>query len=110
MKIAVQKNHIRSQYCTEVLIMLKNGVKVIRVGTLGGADGEIKTTYINRNDIVPVKFDRIHAMHPVVIKLSDRQATIGHFPITENVEISNRLAFELIFGPYVYHSYQYFQV
>lgn len=99
-------------YCGNPIteIYMKKDMSNIRVSLLVNSDGNIKNTYVSRSDIVPVQFDRIQAMQPIVVKTRGKEQIIGHFPITDKVELSNPLAFELIFGPSAYNSFQYFQV
>ena len=72
--------------------------------------GSIKHTFVKRTDLVAVRFDRLQAMQPIIVRVDNRPLLIGHYPITSKCEITNRLAFELAFGPAAYNSFQYFQV
>lgn len=87
-------------------IYMKTDMSKIRISTMINGDGEFKYSYLNREDINAVKFQRVQAMQPIYAK----NKCLGHFPVTRETIISNRLAFELAFGPHSYNSYQFFQV
>jgi len=81
----------------------------VRIGTMIDSHGSIKHTFVKRTDLVAVRFDRLQAMQPIIVRVDNRPLLIGHYPITSKCEITNRLAFELAFGPAAYNSFQYFQ-
>jgi len=81
----------------------------VRIGTMIDSHGSIKHTFVKRTDLVAVRFDRLQAMQPIIVRLDNRPVLIGHYPITSKCEITNRLAFELAFGPAAYNSFQFFQ-
>jgi hypothetical protein len=101
-------NPLKSEAITE--IHMNKDLSQIRIQKLFTADGKRKTLYAKRENIIQVKFDRVQAMQPLYVRIEDEEHLIGHFPITDKVEISNTLAFELLFGPSAYNTFQYFQV
>ena len=87
-------------------IHMKTDMSKIRISTMIDGDGKIKYSYFSRTDINPVQFERVQAMQPIYVK----GKCLGHFPVTRETTVANRLAFELAFGPHAYNAYQFFQV
>ena len=64
---------------------------------------------IARKSVVPVEFDQIQAMQPLIIREGSSEELLGHFPVTKEVSVGNTVAFELVFGPSCYNTFQFFQ-
>ena len=65
---------------------------------------------VSRSSFVPVEFDQIQAMQPLIIREEgSSEVLLGHFPVTKEVAVGNTVAFELVFGPSCYNTFQFFQ-
>lgn len=62
---------------------------------------------VPRNKLgAPIEFDQVQAVIPVN---TTENIFIGRFPITHDCNIEDRIIFELLFGPFVYNSFQFFK-
>ena len=87
-------------------IYVDQNAKMIRLEQIINSNGEIKTTVIPRNKITPVTCDQVQATVPIFKK----EQKIGSIALTSKTSIYDPLLFELIFGPFVFNSHQFFQV
>lgn len=91
------------------MILKLNRLDKLRVVRFISAE-TTKEIEVSRSSVVPVEFDQIQAMQPLIIREeSAPELLLGHFPVTKEVAIGNTIAFELVFGPSCYNTYQFFQ-
>lgn len=87
-------------------IYVDQDAKFIRIEKVVDSSGAIQTQVVPRSKITAVKAEQVQATLPI-IKGSKK---IDSLALTSKATIHDPLIFELIFGPYAYNSYQYFQV
>ena len=94
--------HARMSFLMSIPTVRQN----YKIRSNNDSNGKRKSTIIQRNALAALKADQVQAIFPVM----NEHKQIGSIPLTSNTTVHDPLIFELIFGPYAYNCYQFFQV